>query len=712
MKNEKLKTSESQNSLKGKSTFENSKISDRIKSSKNSVKPKKNQKPTKTKKIVVIQRTSRLEKKKTKEKSEIQKTKDEKFKKVINKTKIAKTVFRTKKPNKLLTKTNDKSEKTPSLPIKKNIIDKSLLTMSSLPRIKEKDNFNSKIKNKNNKTNNNITTYKEPFLTIQHTNKAKKNYNLKQSKKIPKKTEEEKYNSSEELDNISMEIAPKIITDNMYKKDTKPFNKNNNIKISVRNKIISLSKNKNKKNFFNEINNNIKLNKTVQTNYRNNKLNSSCYNRYNDSKLKKKLSLNCSTDKNNSVYSRKKTRNKNNNEYLKTETNRNTKNNKENNDNKISKIPKGGLNNCNYLKYTVSALNKIVKKKKELNTTHNISMRSRLVGDKKTKSIKRKEKSNKLKSILILRNTISRYKLYKKNDLIFDDKPIKQYPNSPTLTRYSTLRNSKKNCLNSIDNYTMIKSLGKGSYGEVKLAIDKITRKKYAIKIYPKKIMDDPKKRRNIENEIKILNQLDNINIMKLYEVIKTPAFQYLIMEYIEGISLLKIIKKESKHYLEEKRALKIFHQVLKAIEYCQKKDICHRDIKLENILTIKNDVIKLIDFGFAVKTNKETYQTLLCGSPSYMAPEIVKKEKYIAQYSDIWSLGVLLYSMLFGCFPFKGNSQKELFENIKKCEVDFPKDIIVNEKIYILLKKIFVNTPTQRPSLSEILNDVSNIMG
>ena len=710
MKNEKLKTNESQNSLKGKSTFENSKISDRIKSSKNSLKSKENQKPPKTKKIVIIRKSTRLEKDKTKEKSEIQKTKDEKFKKEINKAKISKTIFRTKKSNRLSIKTNDKSGKTPSLPIKKNKIDKSLLTMSSLPRINEKDNFNTKIKNKNNRTNNNITIYKEPFLTLQHTNKIKKNFYINQNKWVSKKTEEEKYNSSEELDNISMDISPKIITDNMYKKESQPLNKNNNIKKSVRNRIISLSKNKNKKNFFIDINNNIKLNQTVQSNYRYKKLNSSCNNKYNDTTFKK--SLNYSIDKNSSVYSRKKTRNKNNTSYLKTEINKETKNNRENNENKISKIPKGGFNNCNYLKYTVSSLNKIVKKKKELNNTHNNSMSSRPIGDKKTKNIKRKEKTNKLKSILILRNTISRYKLYKKDNLIFDDKPIRQYPNSPTLTRYSTLRNSKNNCFNSIDNYTMIKSLGKGSYGEVKLAVDKITRKKFAIKIYPKKIMDDPKKKRNIENEIKILKQLDNINIMKLYEVIKTPAFQYLILEYIEGISLLKIIKKESKHYLEEKRALKIFHQVVKAIEYCQKKDICHRDIKLENILTIKNDVIKLIDFGFAVKTNKETYQTLLCGSPSYMAPEIVKKEKYIAQYSDIWSLGVLLYSMLFGRFPFKGKSQKELFENIKKCEVDFPKDILVNEKIYILLKKIFVNTPTQRPSLSEILNEITMIIG
>ena len=256
----------------------------------------------------------------------------------------------------------------------------------------------------------------------------------------------------------------------------------------------------------------------------------------------------------------------------------------------------------------------------------------------------------------------------------------------------------------------MLKLLGKGSYGEVKLAIDKISLKKYAIKIYPKKILEDPKKKNNIENEIKILKQLDNINIMKLYEIIKTDNYQYLIMEYIEGISLLDIIKKEKNHYLEEKRALKIFKQIIQAINYCQSKNICHRDIKLENILIIKDDVVKLIDFGFAVITDKETYQTLLCGSPSYMAPEIVKREKYIAQYSDIWSLGVLFYSMLYGRFPFKGKTQKELFENIKKGEVEFPDYININEKIISLIKKIFVISPIQRPSLNEILDEINTI--
>ena len=194
---------------------------------------------------------------------------------------------------------------------------------------------------------------------------------------------------------------------------------------------------------------------------------------------------------------------------------------------------------------------------------------------------------------------------------------------------------------------------------------------------------------------------------MKLYKVIDSPNYLYLIMEYIDGISLLDTIRKDSNHYFEEKRALNIFIQVLKAMIYCQEKNICHRDIKLENILIKKNDVIKIIDFGFSVKTDKETYQDLFCGSPSYMAPEIINKEKYIAQYSDIWSLGVLFFTMLFGRFPFKAKTQEELFNKINKGQIAFPKDIEINEKIKILLKKIFVREPAQRPSLQEILNDI-----
>ena len=709
MKEEKLKDCESQNSLKGKSTLENSKISERIRSCKHSLLSKENLLPKKAKKIIIIKKVTKLKKNKPTEKQEKPKPNGGKKKEITSK--LSKTTLRTKLSNKMLnkTKTSEKSGKTPSQPIKKNKkIDKSILTMTSLSRIKEKENLNSKPKNKNIKNVNNISLIRNSFLTIQNSSKVPKNNNFKKNQKIKKNLEFE--DISENLDDISLDISPKLITDKMYKKEKNIANKknnnlnnkNNNIKST---KLISLSKNKNNnKNFFNEINS--RLNQTYRTKTLNSSVCNKNKNKNNDSSLRQ--SFNISIDKT-------KIKNKRKTNYIKTEFTIDNNNKKENQKNNI---PKSGFNKFNYLKYTISALNKIVKKKEKEkekennNKANNNSITSRPFSDKKNKSINRKETKNKMKTALILRNTINRYKLYKKKDLFLDDDIIRESIKSPILTkRYSTLHNSTKNYFNKIDNYKMLKSLGKGSYGEVKLAVEKITGIKYAIKIYSKKVFDDPKKKRNIENEIKILKQLDNINIMKLHEVIKTDRFNYLIMEYIDGISLLEIIKKEKKHYLEEKRALKIFMQIVKAIEYCQSKNICHRDIKLENILTLKNDIIKLIDFGFAVKTNKETFQTLLCGSPSYMAPEIVKKEKYIAQYSDIWSLGVLLYSMLFGRFPFKGKTQEELFENIKKCEFEFPEEIEVSDEIKLLFKKIFVDIPAQRPSLNEILNDI-NLVG
>ena len=256
-----------------------------------------------------------------------------------------------------------------------------------------------------------------------------------------------------------------------------------------------------------------------------------------------------------------------------------------------------------------------------------------------------------------------------------------------------------------IEEYLITKELGKGSYAVVKLAKHRVTKEKFAIKIYTKESLLDPQKRNTVKNEINILKQLNHINIMKLYEVIDSSKYLYLVLEYIKGISLLEVIKEEKLHYIEQKRAIKLFLQIVKGISYCQSKNINHRDIKLENILVLQNDIIKIIDFGFAVKGNRDTYQKLFCGTPSYMPPEIVNKEKYIAQYSDIWSLGVLLYAMLYGRFPFKAKDDETLFELINKAEVKFPENILVNENIKNLLKKILNVEPKLRPSPDEIIN-------
>ena len=112
-----------------------------------------------------------------------------------------------------------------------------------------------------------------------------------------------------------------------------------------------------------------------------------------------------------------------------------------------------------------------------------------------------------------------------------------------------------------------------------------------------------------------------------------------------------------------------------------------------------------IIDFGFGIICKSDTYQKLFCGTKSYMPPEIVKKEKYIACYSDIWSLGVLFYAMLFGVFPFKGKDDDELFEKIIEAKLSFPEYNQIGDKTKELFNKIFVINPNRRISLDDMIN-------
>jgi len=258
--------------------------------------------------------------------------------------------------------------------------------------------------------------------------------------------------------------------------------------------------------------------------------------------------------------------------------------------------------------------------------------------------------------------------------------------------------------INNIDNYIIGKELGKGSFASVKLGIHKITKKKYAIKIYSKNNLYEIEKRNSVKNEISTLKQLDHENIMKLYEVIDTPKNIYLILEYINGISLMEYLKNKPQKRIEENKCKELFYQIVKGINYCQMKNIYHRDIKLENILLIDEKIVKIIDFGFSVKCSINTYQKFLCGTPNYMSPEILNKNKYIPKYSDLWSLGVLLYIMLIGSFPFKAKTEEFLIKKINKCEYELPNFISINAKN--LIKKILVLEPKNRLSTEDILLD------
>ena len=737
------------NSIRHKSTNENTILDKSIKSSNENKKIYKIPLIKPNKKIVLIMNNNNginisLGRGKN-SKTEIPiNNKGKNLKKILTTRKVSKTLFRNKTENKI-NKTDIKKKihelnKTPT-PVKKIKKEKkSMMILESEKNKKEKKYITNPKRSFQNsfytkKKSNNLI--KDEILTIQNTRKnrivTKKENTQNNIKNKEKKERKLSFDIKKTKLNISLSKI-KIITKNYtppvkyYKKNKKKdnniqnINKKDKTNISLKHRISIKEREKNNDKL--EILKKLKKNKFIFNNafYRNkgetmrNKLTSLSKNKDKNkisntiqikSKRQKLLcknntfdefkNMNNTTIKNiillnrerNSTCDRFDTKRESKINYIKTGNNIIMK--------KLSDINTNNNNKTNihnYLKYTVCALNKMINKKNEINN-NSINQRKSKTIEKDITSLKKSDKS---KYLLIHRNTISRFKMKEKNNIKI---------NNISSSNYSTTSNTSRTSIRNIDEYTILKELGKGSYATVKLAINKNNRNKYAIKIYTKKALLDPQKKNTVNNEIKILRQLDNINIVKLYEVIDTPTFLYLVMEYIEGISLLDKIKKDTNHFFEEQRALKLFVQIIKAIIYCQNKNICHRDIKLENILIIKDDIIKLIDFGFAVKTDKETYQNLLCGSPSYMAPEIVNKEKYIAQYSDIWSLGVLFYSMLYGRFPFKGKNQEDLFQKINEAKIEFPDDIEVNDKIKILLKKILVVIPTQRPSLQEILNDI-----
>ena len=173
--------------------------------------------------------------------------------------------------------------------------------------------------------------------------------------------------------------------------------------------------------------------------------------------------------------------------------------------------------------------------------------------------------------------------------------------------------------------------------------------------MYERYKLRDEIRSENLENELKILKLLDHKNIIKLYDHIHGERMEFLIME--NGPQ--KMLNDFSKNYHHQKileyEAKIIFQQIVEAVDYLHDINIIHRDLKMQNILINEKFEIKLIDFGFANFYNKKKKFNVYCGTPSYMAPELACRIPYDGKASDVWSLGVLLYIMLTGDFPFKG---------------------------------------------------------
>ncbi|XP_041565551.1 MAP/microtubule affinity-regulating kinase 3-like [Drosophila elegans] len=249
--------------------------------------------------------------------------------------------------------------------------------------------------------------------------------------------------------------------------------------------------------------------------------------------------------------------------------------------------------------------------------------------------------------------------------------------------------------------YKIIKTLGKGNFAKVKLAIHVPTGREVAIKVIDKTQLNTGNMER-LYREVEIMKLLNHPNIVRLFHVIESERTLYLVMEYASRGELFDHLVKKGR--LQEADARVLFRQLVSAIQYCHSKRIVHRDLKAENLLLDQDMNIKIADFGFSNRFEPNAQLETFCGSPPYAAPELFKGRKYCGPEVDSWSLGVVLYALVSGTLPFDGATLNELRVRVLRGKYRVPYYISLDCEN--LIKKFLVSTPSKRTTLSAVMSD------
>ena len=259
--------------------------------------------------------------------------------------------------------------------------------------------------------------------------------------------------------------------------------------------------------------------------------------------------------------------------------------------------------------------------------------------------------------------------------------------------------------------FNTIKMIGKGSFARVYLVEDKFTGRRYAVKAFSKEyLLSQPKGKDSLLNEILVMKKLNHENIMKLEEIHESKNSIYLVLELLQGGELLNYMTYKKRLGHDE------IHNVMKcllhALNYMADKNIMHRDLKPDNIILKKKSnlsqaVLKLVDFGLATPCDVDEYLFKRCGTPGFVAPEIIlapsKQNIHYSSKCDVFSAGIIFYILLTNRSPFEGKTFKEILQKNKECKINFNLTPLMNNKLaFDLLKKMLEKDVDRRISAKE----------
>jgi aurora kinase len=255
-----------------------------------------------------------------------------------------------------------------------------------------------------------------------------------------------------------------------------------------------------------------------------------------------------------------------------------------------------------------------------------------------------------------------------------------------------------------ISDFEILKELGAGSFGRVYLVTHKITKAQYAIKAIDKRNKTNIEEKPYFRREIEIMYKIHHPNVVRLFSHFEDDNYCYFIMEFVQKGNIYSLISQDKTKRLSNHLIANLMKDVISAVYFLHKMNppIIHRDIKPENVLLAEGNVAKLTDFGWSNYMQDDEKRTTVCGTPIYLAPEIIDETGHDEKV-DVWCIGILLFELSTGNIPFLGNNIETLKSNIRNMNISWPRDI--NPEIKNLISKILKYDPKARISIPEILN-------